>query len=872
MKIDLHVHTCHSRRPAVWLLQKLGCPESFTDPVACYHELLRMGMDRVTFTDHNSIEGCLAVAHLPHTFLSEEVTAYFPEDQCKVHVLVYDITEEAHFEIQKARENIYQLVDYLRARRIPHAIAHAFSAVNDKFAREHFEKLLLLFNTFEINGDQVREVNERLRQVLDTLTPQEIARLADRHAIAPYGPRPWIKARISGSDDHAGTGFGGSFTRVAEAADLEAFFDGVECGAAKLSTGCATGRSFARDIYAVAYRYIKDRFRLERYSGLDVLLRFCDAALQPGQPKNYGLLTNIGYSLGSLRTPKNPGVEASLTGFIRSEAVRLIRENPQLRGVLSSGAGERDGGGMWFDFVNRVSNRTLATLSESFVRRLTRGELFDLFHLIGSAGSLYLMLAPYFVAYPFYAAERRLARRITRELRPEQVPQEGVRVGCFSDTFHEFNGVAGTLRQQLECALMTRRDLRMITCHSGKEGHPGLKNFEPVYTHELPEQHLRLSFPPLLELLDYCFEADFDCLQAATPGPVGLAALLVGRILGIPVFSTYHTGLADYVQAVTEDRSLSDLAWKYMVWFFNQTALVQVGSQAALEALAARGVSRNKLRVCPRGVDCQLFSPRQYRMAVRATYCGLPEAQATNTSIASMGATSANATGVPLILYAGRLARERGLDLLLSVCERLFATMPQARLILSGEGDYAEVLRRRVEATPVLSGRVQFTGGLPEQEVAELYAACDVLVFPQAAEAFGGCVLEAQASGLPVVVSDDGGLPERIRDGVTGYVFRAGDAGGLEDALRRVLRQTSHERRLMATLARAFAEEYDYTRAFSEHWRQVESLAAAHTTEKAPGASADTKGATRSSQEHSWGEPLWQGAGSSLFEALSAGR
>ncbi len=873
MKIDLHVHTCHSRRPAVWLLQKLGCPESFTDPVACYHALLRLGMNRVTFTDHNSIEGCLAVAHLPGTFISEEVTAYFPEDRCKVHVLAYDITEEAHCEIQRLRENLYDLVAFLRARRIPHAIAHAYSAVNDKFTRSHFEKLLLLFNTFEINGDQVREVNEHLRLVLGTLTPQEIALLADRHAIMPQGETPWRKALLCGSDDHAGTGFGASFTRVSGAEDLDKFFAGVQEGRATISAGCATGRSFARDIYSVAYRFVKGRFGLDKYTGLDVMLRFCDATLLPGQPRNYGMLAALGYALGNLRNRKTPGIEDSLTGYIRSEAVRLIRENPELRGVLSAAAGERDDGAMWYDFVDRVSNRTLAALAESFVRRLTSGEIFDLFHLLGSAGTLGLMLAPYFVSYPFYAAERRLARNITREMRPAALPAEGVRVGCFTDTFHECNGVAATLRQQLECALMTGRDLRMLTCRSGYEGHPGLRNFAPVYTCELPDQKGgQLNFPPLLQLLDYCFDADFTCLQAATPGPVGLSALLVGRILGIPVFSTYHTGLAEYVQAVTEDRSLSDLAWRYMVWFFNQTALVQVSSRHAFEVLAARGVSREKLCLCPRGVDCQLFSPRQYRAEVRAHY--LAPAGVANERGLPEAARSGDGGG-PLILYAGRLARERGLDLLLSVCECLFAEFPQARLVFSGEGEYGAVLRRRAEATPALKDRVTFTGGLPEQELAELYAASDVLVFPQAAEASGVGVLEAQASGLPVVVSDDGGLQERMRDGVTGYVFRAGDAAGLDAALRRVLRQSSQERRQMGAQARTFAEDYDYTRAFTEHWEQIVELIAAQTVtqtaesdEEQPAQRAQTAGAAGGA----WGGALWRKAGGSTLETLAAGR
>ena len=96
IKADLHVHSKFSKRPTEWILQKIGCPESFTEPRQLYKIAKQRGMTLVTITDHNMIDGCLEIAHLPDTFISEEVTAYFPEDQCKVHVLVYNITEKIH--------------------------------------------------------------------------------------------------------------------------------------------------------------------------------------------------------------------------------------------------------------------------------------------------------------------------------------------------------------------------------------------------------------------------------------------------------------------------------------------------------------------------------------------------------------------------------------------------------------------------------------------------------------------------------------------------------------------------------------------------------------------------------------------------------
>ena len=110
-------------------------------------------MTLVTITDHNKIEGALEIAHLPGTFISEEVTSYFPEDGCKVHLLVYNITEAQHADIQKLRPNIFDLVGFLKKAGIACAVAHPLYAVNDRLTPDHFEKLLLLFKIFELNGD-----------------------------------------------------------------------------------------------------------------------------------------------------------------------------------------------------------------------------------------------------------------------------------------------------------------------------------------------------------------------------------------------------------------------------------------------------------------------------------------------------------------------------------------------------------------------------------------------------------------------------------------------------------------------------------------------------------------------------------------------
>ncbi len=112
-RADLHIHTRHSKRAADWLLRRLEFPASYSDPVQTYHRLRAAGMQFVTLTDHDTIAGCLEIAHLPGVIFGEEVTAHFPDDECRVHILVWGHTETQHREIQSLRENIFDLQQYL---------------------------------------------------------------------------------------------------------------------------------------------------------------------------------------------------------------------------------------------------------------------------------------------------------------------------------------------------------------------------------------------------------------------------------------------------------------------------------------------------------------------------------------------------------------------------------------------------------------------------------------------------------------------------------------------------------------------------------------------------------------------------------------
>jgi predicted metal-dependent phosphoesterase TrpH len=145
MRIDLHCHSKYSKRPSLWLMQKLGCPESFTEPHMLYDLAIRRGMTGVTITDHNVIDGALEIADLPNTIVGCEYTTYFPQDGCKVHILVYGQNEAQHEDLSKVRENIFDLVAYCNEKRLKQICAHPIYMVNDRLTLSHIEQLVLLY-------------------------------------------------------------------------------------------------------------------------------------------------------------------------------------------------------------------------------------------------------------------------------------------------------------------------------------------------------------------------------------------------------------------------------------------------------------------------------------------------------------------------------------------------------------------------------------------------------------------------------------------------------------------------------------------------------------------------------------------------------
>lgn len=809
MKIDLHVHSKFSKRPSQWVLQKISCPESFTDPMLVYNTAKAKGMSLVTISDHNTIDGALEIAHLPDTYISEEITSYFPEDGCKVHVLAQNITEAQHHEIQKIRKNIFDLVTYLNNEHIVNIIAHPLYAVNDRLTIKHFEQMLLLFKNFELNGARNDKQNQIIAQVLKKLTPLDIERLSNLYDYQPLFDTPWQKNLTGGSDDHSGLNIARTFTAVDDAADLDHFMTGILSGKSRAVSDSSTPQTMAHNLYGIAYQFYSSRFNFGRHAGKDQLLKFLDQSLMPVSNVDNGLISRFYTFLNKRKNRRENTKSVSLTDLIRKETERLFAENPDLLNIAKAQSKkiqlgeslekqEQHRENLWFDFVNQLSNKVLFHAGDHLLGQASGANLFNIFQTIGSLGGLYSLLAPYFVAFVHFAKDNEtnttVLNRFAKYKNGVQQSKSRVRLGHFTDTFYDVNGVAQTLQQQVQAALKHDKQLTIITCDAQAEKTgKGVKNFTPTGVYEIPEYtEQKLYYPPFLEMLDYCYQQGFTHIHSATPGPIGLAALAIAKILKLPLTSTYHTQFPQYAQYLTGDDFIEDLTWKFMIWYYDQMDQIYVSSQNSFDELTERGIKAEKIRIMPRGINTEVFHPSK-QCDILTTNFGVDEAALK-------------------FLYVGRVSREKNLPILVNAFKALCKTSDKAHLTVVGDGPYADEMKHLLKDYPVT-----FTGYLSGEPLCRVYASADIFVFPSTTDTFGNVVLEAQASGLPVIVSDLGGPCENMLDQKTGIIVKSDDVAALSSAMQQFL-NTPRLRGQMAEHARAYMEDRSFENAFMQSW------------------------------------------------------
>jgi glycosyltransferase involved in cell wall biosynthesis len=795
---DLHLHSKFSDRSEDWLFRRFDFPDSYSDPVELYRRAKEAGMEFVTITDHDTIEGSLAIAHLPDTFLSEQVTTYFPQDPCKISLLVWGLSETQHGKISLVRENIFQLQELLQKQGLAHAVAHPLYSVNGKLSSSHLERLILLFRHFEgVNGLRDALLSDLTQHLLGQLTPEKIAEFAERHQLAPTHSEPWKKILVGGSDDHGGMFVGSAFTETPVAKTPAQFLEHIREGRCLAGGEGGTPLALSHGFYNTLSQFIQDRFTAKLGPSAGLVEKMFSRFMEGLDPTEFTLTEKAGFiaqgvlsgKIFELAKPGNISLWRELSAYFAQPEVKekLAREMAEVPEA------ER----RTFMMANAACEQLAFRFFEKFVAQLNAGNVIESMQALASIAPIAVVLAPYIYAFHSQAPSRRWLREICRQFTGTIPPAlQNNKRAWFTDTLEDVNGVSTTIRKMAAEARDAGAQLTVVTSRGELtlDGLP-IKNFKPIGEFNLPEYELqKLSFPPILRMLDYIQRENFSEIIISTPGPIGLTALLAGKMLNLETSGIYHTDFPQYIRILTEDSFLESLAWKYMHWFYGQLDTIFVNSEQYRQSWIDRGIDAAKLKILPRGLDTRLFTPGRSDPEFWKRF-------------------GSNGTGVRL-LFVGRVSKEKDLDILVQAFRNLRRENIPVQLSIVGHGPYSNTL---AEIMP----EACYTGYLNGTELAEAYASSDLFVFPSTTDTFGNVIIEAQAAGLPAIVSDVGGPRELVTDGANGLVTKALDATDFTRAIRRLVKDEPL-RKQMSAAARLSVEDRSWPGAFRKFWAATE--------------------------------------------------
>lgn len=382
-----------------------------------------------------------------------------------------------------------------------------------------------------------------------------------------------------------------------------------------------------------------------------------------------------------------------------------------------------------------------------------------------------------------------------------------LRLALFTDTYPpQLNGVSRTLERLVRAVAARGGTTRVFTttdpnATGGAASNPDVWRRPSIPFWAYPQ--LRIAAPVLGQAYATLRGWRPTLIHAATPFGMGLAGRACARSLGVPLVTSYHTSFSEYAKFYHLG-ALSGPGWAFIRWFHNSGARTYVPTRAVLEELG--GLQFERLAIWGRGIETQRFNAAFRSSALRRR----------------LGADD----NTVVVAYVGRLAAEKGLDVALGAIRRLAPRAPggadrrDPRIVFAfaGDGPYADHCRKAAPGSPV----THFAGRLEGRALSEFYASADVFMFPSSTDTFGNVLLEAMASGLPVIGADVGPTRELLAAG-GGVTVPPGDAAALAAAIE-ALAADPAGRRAIAERGAIYAGTCSWDRIFDrliEDYRAV---------------------------------------------------
>ncbi len=826
-RIDTHCHSNASDGPAVRALGVIGIPECYSEPEAVYDQAKARGMDLVTITDHDTIKGALTLKErgFEDFIVGEEVTVYFPEDRCKLHVLVWGLTPEHHEQIEMLdlREDVYAFCHWLRENMLPHSLAHPVYIQNGKLSMWHLERCCLLFRGFEIvNGAHAGTHRESIERFLQWLDPERIRAFSIKHELEPVFDQPWIKGKTGGSDDHGLLNIGRTFTAIKTGADHKitdprAFFDIAMHGCSRAGGNAGHASLLAHQLTTVASHYTARKLQPDMDAGqrylAGKLLRFAGVPTDiPSKPRLAWHMAKRKLLLGKRKSRSLP-----ITSALRETIAPVLAEYPDLREKFSpeewvngSALSEHERMAQFADDLTTALSRAMASGALDAARKKDKNGIVD--HLI-SYTILLAAQAPYVFSLFYQNKERELVEQMNHSLAEPgsgaSALERPMKVALFTDTLGDVNGVCRFIQNVAEQANKTGRDVQVMTSTTFDVPEwDNIHNFEPSFATSMPKyENLQLVLPPLVKMLRHVDKHQPDVIHISTPGPVGMVGYIAAKMLKVPVMGVYHTDFPAYIDHLFDDAGFTWATKKYMYWFYKSFSGIFTRSADYIDSLEALELDRSKCFRLQPGVDTELFNT------------GFEDREMFER-LGSEGSLT-NAPGkadTVRVLFVGRVSIEKNLPMLVKVWKevdkRCKAKGLDAELVIVGDGPYRKEMSRELKKT-----NTRFLGFRHGEELSKIYASCDIFAFNSTTDTLGQVVMEAQASGQVVMVTDKGGPQEVVRHGETGFVLPSEDIKPWIETLTMLI-EDNEKREAMSRTGHCAMQSMTIADSFEHFWQE----------------------------------------------------
>ncbi|MEQ9289816.1 MAG: glycosyltransferase [Cyclobacteriaceae bacterium] len=804
LKMDMHCHDFNSDVPDELIGRILKAPETWLPTGRLLETLKKRGCDAFTITNHNNARSCYEQQDKGLDILTaSEFSCMVPDFKVGIHVLTYGFSPEQEVKLNKLRSNFYNFQAYTCEHDIPtiwaHPLYHYTSGVPPY---RFFKKMALMFERFEvINGQRDTWQNMLTKSWIESLDEETIDDLIKETGLdsSIYCRNIYKKSMSAGSDSHMGifSGLTGSYLYVpnleSKTGDiphsklaLEAIKKGNIAPYGSHSSYEKMTIAFLEYVCQIAL-YHKDpgmmRILLHKGKTKDKIqavllsnafaelrrhkttMRFvelfhnCFAGNKPHFSKRWlvskaykpvfdeamtiadttlkdseNLVESLENSIFSISNQLNTILSERLAGKIEKlsgdatwkgltpeKVVQQIEVPSELRGLwdksLSSGA--KNGSLPLPNLSKFLDGLSFPFLASNFI------------------------LAANFTSTKVLYNTRPLLEEFSHKIKKFEHPKKML---WLTDTYEDNNGVAMVLKSIHKEIKSRNLPIDILLCSHDVQPDKHLIVRKPLSEFRLPfYQNQPIRVPNMLDIHRIFLEGEYDRVICSTEGPMGLVALYLKNAYNVPCFHYLHTDWITFSKDVLSfgADNMSRLRRFLRAYYkkFDKLFVLNKDQQKWLKSRNMGFKSSKVLRTAHWVED--IFTPQAGK-----------KSECFNTK-----------NDVPILLYAGRISKEKGVMELPDILEKVKSQIPDVEMVVAGKGPAEEELKQKMPDA-------KYLGWVDHQELPKIYSTADLMVLPSKFDTFSVVVLEAMSCGLPVIAYNIMGPKDIIKKDLNGYLVK----------------------------------------------------------------------------------------------------